>query len=56
MYLADIMTVPASLAGLPAISLPNGADKNGLPIGVQIIGQMKDDARLLEFAKEMNDV
>jgi hypothetical protein len=56
MYLADIMTVPASLAGLPAISIPAGASDDGLPVGVQIIGQMKDDARLLEFAKEMNDV
>jgi Asp-tRNA(Asn)/Glu-tRNA(Gln) amidotransferase A subunit family amidase len=53
MYLADIMTVPASLAGLPAISLPNGADKNGLPIGLQIIGPMKSDAKLLNFAKRV---
>ncbi|MDR2524155.1 MAG: Asp-tRNA(Asn)/Glu-tRNA(Gln) amidotransferase subunit GatA, partial [Candidatus Nomurabacteria bacterium] len=51
MYLGDIMTVPASLAGLPALSLPAGADKNGLPIGVQIIGRMRDDARLLGFAR-----
>jgi GNAT superfamily N-acetyltransferase len=52
MYLSDIMTVPASLAGLPAISLPYGTDKNGLPIGVQIIGAMRSDARLLRFARE----
>ena len=51
MYLADIMTVPASLAGLPALSLPAGADENGLPIGVQIIGPMKSDKKLLDFAK-----
>jgi aspartyl-tRNA(Asn)/glutamyl-tRNA(Gln) amidotransferase subunit A len=51
MYLADIMTVPASLAGLPAISIPAGADENGLPIGVQIIGKMKSDEKLLNFAK-----
>jgi Asp-tRNA(Asn)/Glu-tRNA(Gln) amidotransferase A subunit family amidase len=55
MYLADIMTVPASLAGLPAISLPNGADKNGLPIGLQIIGPMKSDAKLLNLAKGVSD-
>jgi len=52
MYLADIMTVPASLAGLPAISIPVGADRKGLPIGAQIIGPMKSDAKLLNFAKE----
>jgi aspartyl-tRNA(Asn)/glutamyl-tRNA(Gln) amidotransferase subunit A len=50
-YLADIMTVPASLAGLPAISIPAGANEKGLPIGVQIIGRQRDDARLLDFAK-----
>ena len=55
MYLADIMTVPASLAGLPAISVPNGSNKEGLPIGLQIIGKMKDDARLLDFAKEIEE-
>jgi aspartyl-tRNA(Asn)/glutamyl-tRNA(Gln) amidotransferase subunit A len=51
MYLADIMTVPASLAGLPAISVPVGVDAGGLPIGLQIIAPYKADARLLEFAK-----
>jgi Asp-tRNA(Asn)/Glu-tRNA(Gln) amidotransferase A subunit family amidase len=51
MYLADIMTVPASLAGLPAISVPAGADENGLPIGLQIIGPQRSDAQLLTFAK-----
>jgi Asp-tRNA(Asn)/Glu-tRNA(Gln) amidotransferase A subunit family amidase len=55
MYLSDIMTVPASLAGLPAISLPNGTDKNGLPIGVQIIVAMRSDARLLRFAREVEE-
>lgn len=53
MYLADAMTVPPSLAGLPAISLPNGTNTQGLPIGIQIIGCQKDDARLLSFAKTM---
>lgn len=51
-YLADIMTVPASMSGLPAISVPNGKSESGLPIGLQIIGKMKDDARLLTLAKE----
>lgn len=51
MYLADAMTVPPSLAGLPALSLPNGVNDRGIPIGVQIIARQKDDARLLSFAK-----
>ncbi len=52
MYLADIMTVPASLAGLPALSVPAGTTKSGLPVGVQLIGQRKSDAVLLALAKE----
>lgn len=39
MYLGDIYTVSVNLAGLPAISLPCGQDKNGLPIGLQLIGK-----------------
>jgi aspartyl-tRNA(Asn)/glutamyl-tRNA(Gln) amidotransferase subunit A len=38
MYLSDIFTVPASLAGLPAISLPSGFSRTGLPLGLQILG------------------
>ena len=38
MYLSDIFTVPASLAGLPAISLPSGFSREGLPLGIQILG------------------
>lgn len=55
MYLADIMTVPASLAGLPAISVPVKPTKNGLPIGAQIIGKMKSDAKILALAQSMED-
>jgi len=53
MYLADVMTVPASLAGLPAISMPAGSSEQGLPIGVQLIGKRRDDALLLALAKSM---
>lgn len=53
MYLADIMTVPASLAGLPAISVPAGKTSDGLPVGVQLTGWRRDDARLLALAKTM---
>ena len=38
MYLADVFTVPASLAGLPGMSVPCGFSQDGLPIGLQIIG------------------
>lgn len=53
MYLADIMTVPPSLAGLPAISVPAGENAEGLPIGIQLIGDYQTDARLLKLAKEV---
>ena len=53
MYLADIMTVPPSLAGLPAISVPAGENETGLPIGVQLIGDYRTDARLLKLASEV---
>lgn len=55
MYLADIMTVPASLAGLPAISVPGGENDAGLPIGIQLIGARRSDAALLAFAKTMEE-
>ena len=53
MYLADAMTVPASLAGLPAISVPNGRSRAGLPIGIQLIAPAKADAGLLAMAKQL---
>lgn len=53
MYLADIMTVPASLAGLPAISVPAGNTPSGLPIGVQIIAQRKHDAGIFALTRQL---
>ena len=50
MYLGDIFTVPASLAGLPAISVPCGFDSRGLPVGVQITGNHFAEASLLGAA------
>jgi aspartyl-tRNA(Asn)/glutamyl-tRNA(Gln) amidotransferase subunit A len=52
MYLADIMTVPASLAGFPALSVPAGKTQSGLPVGVQLIGARKSDATLLAVARQ----
>ncbi len=39
MYLNDVFSVPASLAGLPAMSVPSGLNREGLPLGLQIIGK-----------------
>lgn len=47
MYLNDVFTVPASLAGLPAMSVPGGLDAQGLPLGLQIIGQPLDEQGVL---------
>lgn len=49
-YLSDVCTVPVNIAGLPAISIPCGKDKGGMPIGVQIIGKKFDDAKVLDVA------
>ena len=53
MYLADIMTVPASLVGLPAMSVPAGKTSSGLPVNVQLIGKAKDDTKLMALAKSV---
>ncbi|URW76257.1 Asp-tRNA(Asn)/Glu-tRNA(Gln) amidotransferase subunit GatA [Sphingomonas donggukensis] len=47
MYLNDVFTVPSSLAGLPAMSVPGGVDKHGLPLGLQIIGKALDEQGVL---------
>lgn len=47
MYLNDVFAVPASLAGLPAMSVPGGLDTDGLPLGLQIIGRELDEQSVL---------
>jgi aspartyl-tRNA(Asn)/glutamyl-tRNA(Gln) amidotransferase subunit A len=56
MYLSDIYTIPANLAGIPSISLPCGFSKEGLPIGLQLMGRAFDEEMLLRvsFAYEQN--
>jgi len=48
MYLNDIFTVTANLAGLPGISVPAGVDANGLPLGLQVIGKALDEATVFQ--------
>ncbi|MFX0004505.1 MAG: Asp-tRNA(Asn)/Glu-tRNA(Gln) amidotransferase subunit GatA [Promethearchaeota archaeon] len=58
MYLADILTCPVNLAGIPALSIPCGFDNNDLPIGFQIIGDYFDEKGILnigyQLEKELN--
>jgi aspartyl-tRNA(Asn)/glutamyl-tRNA(Gln) amidotransferase subunit A len=48
MYLNDVFTVTANLAGLPGISVPAGVDSNGLPLGLQVIGKALDEATVFQ--------
>jgi aspartyl-tRNA(Asn)/glutamyl-tRNA(Gln) amidotransferase subunit A len=50
MYLSDVYTTSANLAGVPAISIPCGVDEEGLPIGLQIMGKHFDEATILRLA------
>lgn len=50
LYLQDIFTIPANLAGLPAISVPSGFDAKGLPLGLQIIGPPLCDVSVMQYA------
>jgi len=50
MYLSDIFTIPADLAGVPAISVPCGTDGDGLPVGLQFTGKALDEAAVLRAA------
>jgi aspartyl-tRNA(Asn)/glutamyl-tRNA(Gln) amidotransferase subunit A len=52
MYLNDLYTIPANLAGLPGMSLPCGFDSQGLPIGLQLVGNYFSEAKMLNVAHQ----
>ncbi len=56
MYLSDIYTIAVNLAGLPGMSIPCGQDSAGLPVGLQIIGNYFDEARMLNVAHQYQQV
>jgi aspartyl-tRNA(Asn)/glutamyl-tRNA(Gln) amidotransferase subunit A len=53
MYLADLFSVQANVAGVPAIAVPCGTDKNGLPIGLQVIADDFEESKLLHFSNSL---
>ncbi|HEY1607300.1 MAG TPA: Asp-tRNA(Asn)/Glu-tRNA(Gln) amidotransferase subunit GatA [Allosphingosinicella sp.] len=55
MYLNDVFAVPASLAGLPAISVPAGLDDQGLPLGLQLVGRALDEQGVLDAALALEE-
>ena len=55
MYLNDVFTVTANLAGLPAISIPAGKDKVGLPLGLQLIGKPWEEGDLFKIADVLEE-
>jgi aspartyl-tRNA(Asn)/glutamyl-tRNA(Gln) amidotransferase subunit A len=55
-YLADVYTLPASLAGLPGLSMPAGFGEGGRPVGLQLVGRWFDEARLLNVAHRFQQV
>ena len=55
MYLNDVFAVPASLAGLPAISVPAGLDDQGLPLGLQLVGRALDEQGVLNAALALEE-
>lgn len=53
MYLEDLMSVSLNLAGVPGLAIPAGETKNGIPIGLQLIGPRRSDKALIDFSKEL---
>ena len=55
MYLSDVLTVPSSLAGLPALAIPSGKTKEGLPLGVQLIGKSYMEEEIFPVAYKLEE-
>ena len=53
MYLEDLMSVSLNLAGVPGLAIPAGKTKEGLPLGLQLVGPRRSDKGLIEFSKEL---
>jgi aspartyl-tRNA(Asn)/glutamyl-tRNA(Gln) amidotransferase subunit A len=51
MYLSDVYTIAANLAGIPGLSIPCGLDDKGLPIGLQILAPAFEEEKLLRIAR-----
>jgi aspartyl-tRNA(Asn)/glutamyl-tRNA(Gln) amidotransferase subunit A len=56
MYLADLFSVQANVAGIPGVSLPSGFDNQGLPMGLQVIADDFEEEKLLRFAKVLSSL
>ncbi len=57
MYLNDVATIPANLAGIPGLSLPGGlADEDGLPVGIQLLAPARQDARLYRVGAVLESI
>ena len=56
MYLQDVYVIPASVAGIPAISIPCGKDSSGLPVGLQLIAPFLQEQKLLSVAELLEKV
>lgn len=52
MYLADLFSVQANVAGIPAISLPSGKDNDGMPIGIQVMADDFEESKLFDFSNQ----
>ncbi|MGZ4137778.1 MAG: amidase family protein, partial [Actinomycetota bacterium] len=53
MYLSDVFTIPANLAGVPAISIPCGLDETGLPVGLQVAAPALGESMVLRVARAL---